>query len=249
MAFNFVTEPLADEAKRALAPSGTLRAGINLSNSLLVSGKTPDGSPAGVSPDLARAIAESLNLPVKLVTYQSPGLLADAASKDEWDIALIGAEPQRAETIRFTPAYSQIEASFLVQPNSAIKTIGEVDKIGTRVAVKDRTAYCLWLERNIKYAALVLFDGFESSFSSFLDDKLDALAGLRPKLLEDQKLVPGSKILEGRFTAVQQAVGVPKAKAAAIGHLSKLIDLARTNGFVADLIRKYGVQGLSVPEA
>ncbi len=97
-----------------------LRAGINLSNFLLVSGRTPDGGPAGVSPDLARAIADHLGLELQCVTYPDPGALADAASRDEWDIALVGAEPQRAEVIAFTPAYTEIEATYLVPAGSPI---------------------------------------------------------------------------------------------------------------------------------
>lgn len=104
---------------------------------------------------MARAIADSLGLPIAYVLYASPGPLADAAEKDEWDIALIGAEPQHAEVISFTPAYAEIEASYLVQPGSNIHAIAEVDKSGNRIAVKDRTAYGLWIDRNIKHADLV----------------------------------------------------------------------------------------------
>ena len=90
-----------------LAPTGVLRAGINLSNFLLVTGRTPEGDPDGVSPDMARAIAKRLGVPVKLVPYASPGELADAAGTGAWDIGLIGAEPQRAETIAFTAVHAR----------------------------------------------------------------------------------------------------------------------------------------------
>src|SRR5262245_56068130 len=123
MPFKPQIEPMAPETLRALAPSGRLRAGINMSNFLLVSSRTPEGDPAGVSPDMARAIADSLGLSLTYAPYLSPGDLADAAMKDEWDIALLGAEPQRAEVISFTPAYAEIEASYLVQSGSKIQTI------------------------------------------------------------------------------------------------------------------------------
>lgn len=102
------------DAKSELAPTGVLRAGINLSNFLLVTGKSPSGDPTGVAPDMAREIAQRLGVPVKYVTFPTPGELADAAGKNLWDIGLIGAEPQRAETIAFTPAYVEIEATYLV---------------------------------------------------------------------------------------------------------------------------------------
>ncbi len=141
-----------------LALMGVLRAGINLSNFLLVTGKSPAGDPEGVAPDMAREIATRLGVPVKYVTFNSPSELADQADKGVWDIGLIGAEPQRAETIEFTPAYVEIEATYMVPPGSSLKTITEVDAAGVRIAVTGRSAYGLWLDRNIKHAELVRID-------------------------------------------------------------------------------------------
>ena len=167
-----------------LAPTGVLRAGINMSNFLLVTGKSATGDPQGVSPDMAAEIARRLGVPLKLVPFKSPGELADVAGKDAWDIGLIGAEPQRAETIAFTPAYVEIEATYLVPAGSPIKSIAEVDRPGVRIAVTGRSAYGLWLDRNIKNAELVRSDTLDTALDQFVRDKLDALAGLRPRLLD-----------------------------------------------------------------
>ncbi|MBP6816088.1 MAG: transporter substrate-binding domain-containing protein, partial [Burkholderiaceae bacterium] len=121
-----------------LAPTGVLRAGINLSNFLLVTGRTPAGDPAGVSPDMAAAIAADLGVPLRLVPYKSPGELADAAGTGAWDIGLIGAEPARAEKIAFTPAYVEIEATYLVPAGSPLQSVAEVDRTGVRIAVAAR---------------------------------------------------------------------------------------------------------------
>ena len=231
---------------KLLAPSGVLRAGINLSNFLLVSSRTDDGGPAGVSPDLAGAIARHLGLPIHFVSYPNPGALADAAGADEWDIGLIGAEPQRAEVIAFTPAYAQIEATYLVPEGSAFQTIGDVDSPGTRIAVAERTAYGLWMDRNIHHATLLRAKGLDGSLETFLQEQADALAGLRPRLIQDVKAIPGSRLLEGRFMAVQQAVGVPKSKQAALDYLIRFVAAARQSGFIAGLIGHHGVEGLSV---
>src|ERR1700722_11673023 len=166
-----------------LAPHGILRAAINLSNFLLVTGRSPSGDPDGVSPDMARAIADRLGVPVKYVPFPKPGELADAAGSDAWDIGLIGAEPARAEKIAFTPAYVEIEATYLVPAGSPLRSIADVDKPGVRIAVSARSAYDLWLERNIKQATLVRSDGLASAFDEFAAQKYEALAGLRPRLL------------------------------------------------------------------
>jgi polar amino acid transport system substrate-binding protein len=238
--------PMPAELISALAPSGTLRAGINMSNHLLVSARTADGGPAGVSPDMAAGIAAAVGLPIRYVTYPNPGVLADAAGRDEWDIALIGAEPQRAETIAFTPAYAEIEATAIVRDGSPIRLTSDLDVAGRRIAFAPRTAWGLWLDRNIRHATLVKCDTYELARERFLSDDLDALGGLRPKLIEDVAGMPGCRLLAGRYMSVQQAVGVPRAKAAAIPWLEAFVAEARTSGHVAGLIAKFGVKGLSV---
>jgi polar amino acid transport system substrate-binding protein len=229
-----------------LAPTGVLRAGINMSNFLLVTGKADNGDPTGVSPDMAKEIADRLGVPVRYVTFPSPGELADAVDADAWDIGNIGAEPQRAEKIAFTAAYCEIEATYLVPAGSPIATLDDVDKAGHRIAVAGRSAYGLWLERNIKQAELVKTDSLDSSFAAFVDGKLEALAGLRPRLLSDVEKLPGAKILDGKFSAVQQAVGTPRKNAAAAAWLKDFVEEAKSSGLVAGFIDKHKVIGLSV---
>jgi polar amino acid transport system substrate-binding protein len=238
--------PMSEAAKSELAPTGVLRAGINLSNFLLVTGKSASGDPQGVSPDMAAEIAKRLGVPVKYVPYKTPGELADMAGTDAWDIGLIGAEPQRAEKIAFTAAYCEIEATYLVPAGSALKAIADVDKPGVRIAVTGRSAYGLWLDRNIKAATLVRSDTLDSAYDQFVKDKLDALAGLRPRLITDVKKLPGARILDGQFTAVQQAVGTSPKNAAGIAFLRKFVEEAKASGFVKQLIERHKVVGLSV---
>jgi polar amino acid transport system substrate-binding protein len=226
-----------------LAPHGVLRAAINMSNFLLVTGRSPSGDPDGVSPDMARAIADRLGVPVKYVPFPKPGELADAVGNDAWDIGLIGAEPARAEKIAFTPAYVEIEATYLVPAGSPLLRISEVDKPGVRIAVTARSAYDLWLERNIENATLVRSDSLASATEKFARDKLDALAGLRPGLLGDIAKFPGARILDGQFTAVQQAVGTARGNTAGAAFLRDFVEEAKRSGLVARLIEKHGVVG------
>ena len=232
-----------------LAPRGLLRAGINLSNFLLVTGRDAHGSPEGVSPDMARALAERLGVPLRLVPYASPGLLADAVGTDSWDIGLIGAEPQRAEKIAFTAAYAEIEATYLVPAGSPIATIADVDRPGVRIASTARSAYDLWLDRNITLATLLRANSIDATFALFRDQGLEALAGLRPRLLKDVEALPGARILDGQFSAVQQAIGTARANAAAAAFLRDFVEEAKASGLVARLIAKHGVRGLSVAPA
>jgi polar amino acid transport system substrate-binding protein len=227
------------------APTGTLRVGLNMSNFLLT-GKDSSGAPIGVAPDLGRELGRRLGLPVELVPYPGPGVLADDAGKNKWDVGFLGAEPQRANEIDFTPAYVEIEATYLLPPGSQIKSVAEVDRKGVRVAVPERSAYELWLTRNIRNAELVRIKGADETFKRFVDGKMDALAGLRPRLITDQGNLPGSRILEGNFTAVQQAAGTPKGRPAAFGYLREYIEDIKASGLVAKTIAKNDVRGLTV---
>jgi polar amino acid transport system substrate-binding protein len=235
-----------EKVKAELAPTGVLRAGINLSNFLLVTGRAADGNPEGVSPDMAHAIADKLGVPVQYVPFKTPGELADQALNNVWDIGNIGAEPQRAQQIAFTAAYCEIEATYMVPAGSPITSIAEVDRKGVRIAVTARAAYCLWLENNIKNATLVQVAGADGAYNKFVDEKFEVMAGLRPGLIKDVARLPGARILDGKFSAVQQAVGTPKKNTAGAEFLAAFVEDAKKSGLVASFIAKHKVQGLSV---
>lgn len=237
---------MTDKARAQLAPTGVLRAGINLSNFLLVTGRSEKSEPVGVAPDMAREIAAALGVPVTYVTFKSPGELGDQVGKNVWDIGLIGAEPQRAEKIQFTAAYVEIEATYMVPEGSPIKSIADVDKKGVRIAVSARSAYDLWLVNNIKNATLVQVSGLDAAYEKFMADKLEVLAGLRPGLLKDVEKAPGLKILDGKFTAVQQAVGTAKANVEGAAFLADFVEKAKKSGLVQSFIDRHKVKGLSV---
>jgi len=212
----------------------------------LVTGKTATNEPTGVSPDISAEIARRLGVNVEYVTYPDPGTLGDAALLDEWDIGNIGAEPQRAENISFSAAYCEIEATYLLPAGSLIRDIGEVDQPGKRIATKGRAAYGLWLENNLKHAELVRTDSLDESFDVFVAKDLDALAGLRPRLISDLEQLQGARILAGSFSVVQQAVGTPKKNVAGALWLRAVVEELKASGFVAKLIKKHDVKGLSV---
>ena len=172
--------------------------------------------------------------------------LADAAEANAWDIGLIGAEPQRAEKIAFTAAYCEIEATYMVPAGSPLRSVADVDRAGVRIAVMGRSAYGLWLDRNIKHAELVRSETLDSAHQQFLSDKLEALAGLRSRLLQDVAGLPGARVLDGQFTAVQQAVGTARQNAAGAAFLSAFVEEAKASGLVARLIERHKVRGLSV---
>lgn len=234
---------MSAQLRQQLAPTGVLRAAINMSNFLLVTGNNPAGEPTGVSPDIAQALAASIDVDCQLIPYKGPGELADDAVHDKWDIGNIAAEPERAKTITFSRAYCEIQATYLVPANSLIKTLKEVDVSGNRIAVKERAAYQLWLTDNLQQASLVMADSIDGSFDVFVAEGLEALAGLRPKLLEQQQRLPGSVVLDESFTAIQQAVGCPQDRPLAAKYINEFVDDAIKSDLVLSLLRKHEVLG------
>lgn len=230
-------------AKDQLAPTGKLRVGVNHGNFLLVQ-KNPDGSIRGIVADLATELGRRLNASVELVHYPGAGQLADSAGSSAWDVAFLGAEPQRAQEIQFTAAYLEIPATYLVPAGSSIRKIEDVDRKGVRIAVASKSAYDLYLSRNIKNAQLVRAEGIQGSCDLFVREKLDALAGLKARLLSDVETLPGSRILEGQFTSVQQAIGTPKGHGGA-DYLRQFVADIKSSGLVARTIEKHGIRGVS----
>ena len=231
----------------ALAPTGTLRVGINLSNFLLTATDPKTGNYKGVAVDLGQELAKRLGVSVEVTGFPSPGALAEAAKSGVWDVGFLGVEPQRANEIDFTAAYVEIEATYLVPPGSPLKTIAEVDRAGVRIAISAKSAYDLYLTRNLKNAKLVRIAGADNCFKQFVEDGLEALAGLRPRLTKDHANLPGSRILDGGFTAVQQGVGTPKGRdAVGVQYLRDFVEEVKASGLVANLIEKNNVRGLTV---
>jgi polar amino acid transport system substrate-binding protein len=236
-------------ARSELAPSGTMRVGLNFGNFLLITSKIGAGEPRGIAPDLARELARRVGVPLEFVSYEQAGKLAEGVRAGAWDVAFLADEPARANEIAFTSAYLEIEATYLVPAGSPIRTLADVDHDGVRIAVASKAAYDLYLSRSLKHAELVRAEGIDGSYKLFVESKLDVLAGLKPRLIADAEKLPGSRVLEGKFTAVQQAIGTPKGREAGAKYLREFAEDIRSSGVVARTIEKNGVRGVSVAPA
>jgi polar amino acid transport system substrate-binding protein len=226
-----------------------LRIGLNMGNFLLTGKDPKTGEPSGIAVDLGTELARRLGVPVEFIGYPTPGELAEAATFGAWDVGFLGAEPQRAKDIDFTAAYVEIEATYLVPPGSPIREIGDVDRPGVRIACPEKSAYELYLARTLKHANLMRTKGGDAAFKLFADEKLDALAGLRPRLVKDHTKLPGSRIIYGRFTAVQQAIGIPRGRPAGAKYLREFVEDIKASGLVAKTIDKNSIRGLTVAPA
>jgi polar amino acid transport system substrate-binding protein len=229
-----------DVVKQQLAPTGILRAGINLSNFLLVSGTAADGTPQGISPDIANLVATTLGLPCELINFDRPGKLADAVNQGIWDIGNIAFEAERAQTLDFSHPYVVIEANFLVRHDDDFLTNQDVDRAGTRIAVSERSAYDLWLTDHFSQAQIIRASSIQAAHDLFLDKKVNVLASLKPKLLEEVANHSGLRMMPP-FTAVKQSIGLAKGKAESIAFINALIAQSIENGWIAAQLETHGM--------
>ncbi|MBU3626533.1 transporter substrate-binding domain-containing protein [Polynucleobacter sp. JS-Safj-400b-B2] len=236
---------ISTEVRAQLAPHGVLSAAVYLGNFLLVTGRTSAGEPTGIAPDICRAVAKRLEVPLELTGYESQEEVVEAAASGRCGIVLVGSDPARAEKVTFTPAYVELEATYLVSDDSPIQDIFQVDQPGVRIASFFKSAYDHWLQRNLKHGTLVHADSLQASNELFLSERLDALAGLKTGLVAFAKKHPGLRILEGQFTGIQQAIATKKSNLEAITFLSTCVEEFIRSGLVADLIRQYQLQGLA----
>lgn len=236
--------------QQAFAPTGKLRASINLGNPILANRHPQTGEPFGVSIDLARALAKQLGVDVEWVVFDAAGKSVEAVRGEQADIGFFAIDPLRGEGIAFTAPYVLIEGAYMVPQASAIRLNEEVDRPGVRVTVGKGSAYDLYLTRELKQAEIVRAPTSPTVVDVFVAQKLEVAAGVKQQLEADQQRFPGYRLLPGRFMVIQQAIGTPKSRGAeAAAYLSRFVEAMKASGFVAEALQRYGVQGASVAPA
>jgi polar amino acid transport system substrate-binding protein len=225
-----------------LAPTGTLRAGINHGNPILAQKDPPTGELRGVTVDLTRELARRLGVPVELVPYDAAGKMTDALKSGAWDIAFLAVDPQRAAEISFSAPYLEIEGTYLVPANSPIRTTADADREGVRIAVGAKSAYDLFLSRSLTRAQIVRAPSALEAVDLFVADKLEAVAGVRAALVTAAAQIPGSRVLDDRFMVIAQAAGVPKGREAGARYVRGFIEEAKASGLIAQALAASGVE-------
>lgn len=239
---------MADDAlKRAFAPGGTLRAGINLGNPVIAQAGRDGGEPQGVGPALARELARRLALPVLFTTYETAGKLAAAVKEGAWDVAFLAIDPERAQDIAFTDAYVDIEGTYMVRDASPFSRIDDVDRPGIQVAVGFKTAYDLFLSRELKHAQLVRSASSKAAIAQFMADGIDVVAGVKQPLVAKAAGTPGLRVMDGNFMTIRQAAAVPRGRDAARDYLAGFVEEMKASGFVARALKESGVEASVAP--
>ena len=243
-------QPIAPALVSTFAPSGTLRASINLGNPILANKDAATGEPTGVSIDLAREFARRLGVGIELVVFEKAAASVDAVKNEKADIGFFAIDPARSEGLRFTAPYVLIEGSYLVRDASELTDNAQVDRAGQRISVGAGSAYDLFLTREIGQAEIVRLQGAAAALAALRSGQVEVAAGIR-QLLEGEALrEPGVRVLPGRFMVIQQAMGTPASRGAeAQALLAAFVEEMKACGFVADALERHGIQGAIVAPA
>lgn len=232
------------------APSGSLRASINLGNPVLANLDPATGKPFGVSVDLATELAKRLGVPLQLVAVKSAGASVENIEQDKADIGFFAVDPKRGQEISFTKPYILIEGFYVVRQDSPITTNEQVDQAGITVAVGKGSAYDLFLTRELQRATIVRAPTSPAVVQEFLDKNLSVAAGVKQQLEHDAKKVGGLRILDQRFMVIRQAMGVPKTKGeAAAAYLASFVEEMKASGFVDASVARNRIEGAIVAKA
>jgi len=232
------------------APTGTLRASINLGNPILAQKDTANGQAKGVSVDLASELARRLGVGLALVTLDAAGKSVDAVTHEQADVGFFAVDPVRGQGIAFTAPYVLIEGSYLVRQDSTLQRNEEVDRPGVRVAVGKGSAYDLYLTREIKQAQLHRAPTSPTTVDYFLSEQLDVAAGVKQQLQMDAARLPNLRLLPGRFMVIEQAMGLPKGRSPeAQAYLRQFVEDMKASGFVAESLKKHKIEGASIAPA
>jgi polar amino acid transport system substrate-binding protein len=233
----------------ALAPTGKLRASINLGNPVLAN-KGPDGTAVGVSVDLAAALADLLGVPVEYRVVEAAARSVDAVKTGLADIGFFAIDPLRSDGIRFSAAYVQIEGAYLVKQASPLTDNSQVDQPNTRIMVGKGSAYDLYLSRELKNAKLMHTPTSPQEVEQFLAQGADVAAGVKQQLEADAARLGGVRLLPGRFMVIDQAMGVQAGRGeAAEQALREFVEWAKASGFVAQALARHNIRGAVVAPA
>ncbi len=237
------------EIVKAFAPTGVLRASLNIGNPVLAN-LDASGKPFGISIDLARKLAERLGVELEMIVNETAGKSVATMESGKADVGFFAIDPERGKEISFTAPYVLIEGYYLVRNASPIKSNAQVDMPSVKVVVGKGSAYDLFLTRHIKQAEIVRAESSQAVVRTFLDQGIDVAAGVKQQLEADTRGMDNVRLLGERFMVIRQAMGIPKSRGPeAAAFLRTFVEDMKAGAVVQDAMTRYGIKGAGVAPA
>ena len=229
-----------DELKSQYAPHGTLRVALNHGNRILV-GRDANSAPVGISVDLARTLADTLDLPLEFVEFDRAVDVSSSATEDIWDVCFLAVDPKRAETIDFTAPYVRIEGRYLAAPSCDAANAEALVRSGVPVGTVKGSAYTLTLERKPGAAHLKVYEDIHAMLAALDAGDVAAAAGIGSVMEAEGESRPGSRVLSPPFMEIRQAMAIVKDRPLAAAHLKDYVAQLAREGKVGDILERHGV--------
>lgn len=237
-------------ALKDLAPSGTLRVGIAVGQTIGAGLVVMErGTPRGIAVDLGTELARRLGVPVEFIPYPGPGPLADAAVGGNWDVAFVAVDEEKKKQIDYGAAHIVGQFTYLVAPNSGIQTIADVDHLGVRVAGTEGTAAVRAAQASLKDVKIFQAKSSTEVFELLRTGKADAMTSSRETLVGLSEKLPGSRVLEGNYLNSYVAVALPKGRSAGLAYASAFVEEAKADGTVRRALDNAGLMSTKVAPA
>lgn len=132
------------------------------------------GTPTGVSVDLAYALGKYLGREVKIENIAWDGLIPSLkTNKIDLIISSMTITKQRAKTIDFSIPYAQSNLAILTNVKSGVKSITDLNKKGKIIAVKKGTTGHIYADKHLKNADLLVFDKENAAVIEVIQNKAD----------------------------------------------------------------------------
>lgn len=233
-------------ARRALAPTGSLRVGL-ISVPVHAIRDPYSGGLRGVSHDLGRELAARLGVPFEPIMYPNPTAYVAAGQTGGWDIGSVGVAPEREVLFDFAQPHLEVDYGYLVSAEARIASVGEVDRASVRVALVARSASEMALTKVLKHATVVRGRDLAALIDLVVMGEADVIAAQKTNLYDIAPRVPGSHVLDGRPGSEKQALAIPKGRdAAALAYVRAFVQEAKSRGLVQQAIDLAGIRGVVV---
>lgn len=231
------------DARRALAPTGTLRVGVypGSPTSMIVEAKT--GQKIGIAHDLGLALAQQLGVPFEVVEFRRVAEVLDALKVGAVDFTFTNATAVRAKDVDFTAPLLQLELGYIVPSGSRIVAIAEVDQPGVRVGVSEGSSSQGTLSRLFKNATITPAPSLKAAREMLSQGKLDTFATNKAVLFELADELPGSRLLDGRWGLENMAIAVPKGRERGAQALREFAGQAKASGLLQSIVARTGLRG------
>ena len=228
---------VASAARAELVSTGQLRVGLIFSNQVLVTKNLQTGELKGVAVALGKTLAKQIGVPFQPILYANPASLVKSFGGNEWDIAFLAVDPARAQAVDFSPPYMVVDNTYLVPRGSILQKTDGADQPGIRIAVPERSAPDLFLSRSLKTATIIRVPGgAEAALEVLRSGRADAYAENAHMLSLYSEQLPGSRLLDGRYTVIQHAIATPRGHVTATQYVRQFIEKAKTDGTIRDAI-------------